>query len=286
MTDPVILLGTQSNGETLPVQVDATGRLVAEGLEGPEGPPGPDGPPGPPGPGMPEGTGTEGQIIQVVQGTPTWVTNDAVPPYVNKGAVLLNNFYTEGGNCGMFDSQGNQPDPVPNSFDEYAKAQPFWETPNKNAPAGYAFKTSKVLVASFDITGPLSYVFILRGAVNIYNNGGDTTFDVTATATNSYLTPVVTTVPVTIPSKSIQCKTVEFMWLLGRPDLGTTDVRMEIGSGYFAASQTWTTYQKWSVMDQGEAAFHRQAVITDEIEEVRTALRLQQSEVDPTTDID
>ena len=51
MTNPVILLGTQSNGETLPVQVDATGRLVAEGLLGPAGPEGPVGPQGPPGPG-------------------------------------------------------------------------------------------------------------------------------------------------------------------------------------------------------------------------------------------
>ena len=46
MTNPVILYGTQSNGETLPVQVDATGRLVAEGLQGPEGPEGPEGPAG------------------------------------------------------------------------------------------------------------------------------------------------------------------------------------------------------------------------------------------------
>lgn len=50
MTNPVVLYGTQSNGETLPVQVDATGRLVAEGLEGPPGPEGPEGPEGPPGP--------------------------------------------------------------------------------------------------------------------------------------------------------------------------------------------------------------------------------------------
>ena len=50
MTNPVILLGTQSNGETLPVQVDATGRLVAEGLQGIEGPQGPKGDEGPPGP--------------------------------------------------------------------------------------------------------------------------------------------------------------------------------------------------------------------------------------------
>ena len=43
MTDPVILLGTQSNGETLPVQVDEFGRLVAEGLKGDPGDPGNDG---------------------------------------------------------------------------------------------------------------------------------------------------------------------------------------------------------------------------------------------------
>ena len=46
MTTPVTLYGTQSNGETLPVQVDDTGRLVAEGLQGPKGDPGEQGPPG------------------------------------------------------------------------------------------------------------------------------------------------------------------------------------------------------------------------------------------------
>ena len=46
MTTPVTLYGTQSNGESLPVQVDEFGRLVAEGLQGSEGPPGPPGEPG------------------------------------------------------------------------------------------------------------------------------------------------------------------------------------------------------------------------------------------------
>ena len=71
MTEPVILYGTQSNGETLPVQVDATGRLVAEGLQGPEGPPGPPGTPGtgelPPNP-------QEGQILGWENGQLAWIT--------------------------------------------------------------------------------------------------------------------------------------------------------------------------------------------------------------------
>ena len=45
MSDPVILLGTQSNGETLPVQVNGFGQLVAEGLDGAKGDPGPKGDP-------------------------------------------------------------------------------------------------------------------------------------------------------------------------------------------------------------------------------------------------
>ena len=71
MTDPVILYGTQSNGETLPVQVDATGRLVAEGLQGPEGP---QGPPGTPGTGELPPNPQEGQILGWENGALAWIT--------------------------------------------------------------------------------------------------------------------------------------------------------------------------------------------------------------------
>ncbi len=69
MTDPVILYGTQSTGETLPVQVDATGRLVAEGLQGP---------PGHDGEGVPEPYGEEGSVLTIKDGIPQWVA--ATPP--------------------------------------------------------------------------------------------------------------------------------------------------------------------------------------------------------------
>jgi hypothetical protein len=82
MTNPVILLGTQSNGETLPVQVDATGRLVAEGLPGDQGPPGPPGPEGPEGP---EGQldlppdPYEGALLGWLNGGLAWVGAPPVP---------------------------------------------------------------------------------------------------------------------------------------------------------------------------------------------------------------
>jgi hypothetical protein len=79
MTNPVVLYGTQSNGETLPVQVDATGRLIAEGLPGPQGEQGDPGPQGekgekgdtggmelPPNP-------QEGQVLGWVNGELAWM---------------------------------------------------------------------------------------------------------------------------------------------------------------------------------------------------------------------
>ena len=77
MTDPVILLGTQSNGETLPVQVDAFGRLVAEGLQGSEGPQGPEGPAGGsfPLPADPY----EGALLGWLNGELSWVGTPPVP---------------------------------------------------------------------------------------------------------------------------------------------------------------------------------------------------------------
>ena len=77
MTDPVILLGTQSNGETLPVQVDGFGRLVAEGLQGSEGPAGPEGPAGGtfPLPADPY----EGALLGWLGGQLAWIGSSPIP---------------------------------------------------------------------------------------------------------------------------------------------------------------------------------------------------------------
>lgn len=79
MTNPVILLGTQSNGETLPVQVDATGRLVAEGLQGPPGPEGPQGPEGPSGGMELPPDPYEGAFLGWLNGELAWIGTPPVP---------------------------------------------------------------------------------------------------------------------------------------------------------------------------------------------------------------
>lgn len=79
MTDPVVLLGTQSNGETLPVQVDAFGRLVAEGLQGAQGPEGPEGPQGPPGEIDLPPDPYEGALLGWENGGLAWIGSEPIP---------------------------------------------------------------------------------------------------------------------------------------------------------------------------------------------------------------
>ena len=112
MTDPVILLGTQSNGETLPVQVDAFGRLVAEGLQGPEGEPGSPGEQGPPGPQGPQGEPGKDGI--------------ELPPDPYEGAVLG---WLGGGLAWL----GYSPVPIPeNVFGPIS----YWDSDNKIVSIG------------------------------------------------------------------------------------------------------------------------------------------------------
>ena len=108
-----ILYGTQSNGETLPVEVNEFGQLIAKGIEGEQGPPGPPGigqlPPDP----------FEGAILGWEDGELAWL-GGSVPlpagtfgPYVydesNQELVIPQNANTlvNGQQLIMSDSQGN-----------------------------------------------------------------------------------------------------------------------------------------------------------------------------------
>ena len=88
-----ILFGTTSDGNTLPVQVNASGQLVAQGMDGSPGSQGPQGEQGPPGPkgdkgdpGEPGADGTNGVIEAQGTWAPRWSSTtdgDAIIQYGN-----------------------------------------------------------------------------------------------------------------------------------------------------------------------------------------------------------
>ena len=87
-----ILFGTTSDGNTLPVQVNASGQLVAQGMDGIQGiqgEPGKEGPPGPKGdkgdPGEPGADGTNGITELTGNWAPRWGSTTEGEAIINYG---------------------------------------------------------------------------------------------------------------------------------------------------------------------------------------------------------
>ena len=179
MTDPVILLGTQSNGETLPVQVDAFGRLVAEGLQGAkgedgdQGPKGDTGPPGEPGqPGEPgkdgldgEGVplpyGEDGSYLGIVDGVPTWNTPDfpAVKegPFISTDPSLPPNSEI-GPNLWIAQGEGYSGS---DSWDDAIRKMSCWTDPENTYWEGVGVNNVRIFQAEFDLNNKLGDILNL-----------------------------------------------------------------------------------------------------------------------------
>ena len=154
MTTPVTLYGTQSNGETLPVQVNEFGRLVAEGLQGSEGQQGPKGDKGDPftyddftpeqldalkgepgadGEGVPQPYGAEGSVLTIVDGAPAWAEStgpgpEPEPEPTDDGVTVISEPYDPGPQKTCFRNQTGGVINPPNGWDEAARALPSWGT--------------------------------------------------------------------------------------------------------------------------------------------------------------
>ena len=254
MTDPVILLGTQSNGETLPVQVNSFGQLVAEGLqgsegpEGPEGPEGQEGPPGEPGqPGQPgadgkdgEGVplpyGEEGSYLGIVDGVPTWnkpdfpvvkegpflFTDPLLPPNSDRGPALWLGINTK--------YEG------PDTWDDHIRTLPCWETPDNTVPQGVGVSPRSNVTIKFDLNNKLSDILSIHV---IFDGRSGINSGRTYTATVS---PVdATNISIIDNSRDFYCPgAVPFLmefdakFLLNRENLG--ERQFELG-GFFDGAQ-------------------------------------------------
>ena len=256
MTNPVILLGTQSNGETLPVQVDATGRLVAEGLQGQPGepgqpgeagPPGEQGPAGPPGAGVPEG-GTEGDYLQIIDGSPTWGpwAEPPEPPPADYVA-LVNTGFTSWGNQTLRGADGSiqtdQPD-----WDAYARSLPNYESPGKSK-TGMSSEGITELTFKVDLRGASAwYLKFFIGWQILNSQGMSTNWTSRLTNNNDQVTSVVDQIDFNCGNSSKPSKLQQFTFLLTRPDLGEVEFRFTMSGNFVTNDATnFVSLQRYEV---------------------------------------
>ena len=83
-----ILYGTTADGESLPVEVNEFGQLIAQGLQGQAGPPGQPGPPGPPGVGELPPDPYEGAVLGWKDNQLSWIGGSVPLPEGTYGPIL------------------------------------------------------------------------------------------------------------------------------------------------------------------------------------------------------
>lgn len=312
MTDPVILYGTQSNGETLPVQVDATGRLVAEGLQGPEGPIGPPGPEGPPGElpsgaydgavlgwedgeaqwvnapgGLPQPLGSEGQIIQVVNGEAVWVSNPSVPPI---GSYSVTFIQPPDGNTpalGIYDAIGNAPDLLV-SWDTYQRMSSSWMTNSNAFEQGVVGKVDNQMSFKLNVQAQAGQILQMRLSGRSYcTQGKNNDWTISASCDNANLSPITPSTSWNTggcPSWQTAAYTASF--LINQANIGEVNVSVTMSGGRIGTGNGETLcLTGWQAIDAGQYLVQRMLEVRKQVDTADLVDQLL-PEVIPTTDID
>jgi hypothetical protein len=237
--------------------------------------------------GLPEPLGTEGQIIQVVEGEPAWVSNPSVPAMGVYDVTLIT---PEGGNTdrvGMYDGAGNAPAGLVN-WDTYARDSAYWMEPSPPDMSMLRGTYAVTLNFQLNIQAESGKVLeIQTGAYAYCTQGKNNDWNFTVTVDNDNVIPISNTVSFTTGNCPLYTRTQKrATFLLNRPNIGVVDVtvqmvgdRMSWGDGGTAYCSGWQAIDASQYLIQRMLEARNQASTADLVNEVL-------GEVSPTTDID
>ena len=177
--------------------------------------------------GLPTPFGPEGSILTIVNGEPTW----AAPAYraCQKWAevTLVNNEPVPGEISGF---RGDPP-PAPGAiWDEYARSQPTWSTPDENAIAGLVDEGERFTYATFNITADAGNVLVFRVAYRCTCSVTSTGFKVVASCDNENVVPIVNEANMSV-LKGPNYYLAEFSFLTNRPAVGNVKFTFNFPGG-------------------------------------------------------
>ena len=268
MTDPVILLGTQSNGETLPVQVDAFGRLVAEGLQGAkgedgdQGPKGDTGPPGEPGqPGEPgkdgvdgEGVplpyGEEGSYLGIIDGVPTWNKPDF--PVPKKGPYIIQDS-SDPGNSGspafLWTGSGEKYNGL-DTWDDHIRTLECWDAPEAWQFQGVGTQGALPFSFTLDLDNKLGDILRIRVTGQSGTSAGGGHFSCTLTPDVSDNIQIIhNSDGNSVPAYNTVTVNFDALFLLNRENMGQRRFNMTMARGGYQPGGEYLCVTSWSFQD-------------------------------------
>ena len=283
MTNPVVLLGTQSNGETLPVQVDATGRLVAEGLQGPpgeqgdpftyddftpeqledlQGPPGPPGEDGQDGPNDLKPYGPEYSYLIIQNGKPTWVESGAGPePPPPTDPVMLIDKRDESvstvNQFGTWNDAGQYVEVEDETWDEYCRHLEVWDNPTGKrsglgglAPSGSTMTIPFTLNLREGMDRVLELQICGQWTGTDGNYGGYARHYYEISTDSDHLMNLTGKLDTPVYGQSMDFTKYTYNFLVTRPDLGLVNFNFRAWPAKSNYAQVVSSYiQRWRFVD-------------------------------------
>ena len=237
--------------------------------------------------GLPEPPGTEGQIIQVIDGEPVWVTNENVPKPSTEKIVAVDGSNDFANNNGIFDNDGIQVAPS-EGWDAFARTLDCWNVPNAAIQTGISGLSSNRLHVTFDVEINAGTVLWIDVADQSTKSGANANYTGKCTATLSqpdFFEDQSTEFTFDCRAGAENCRgTGSFQWTCTADYIGTLTVTCSSGS-FGVAGGPYVSVQSWKLLSPGKAAYLNQAALKSEINELRAHLA-QLRVVGPTTDID
>jgi hypothetical protein len=283
----VVLLGTTSTGETLPVLVDQFGNLLAKGIDGTagengeKGDKGEQGEKGDPGEGVPTPYGDNYQVLTIIDGAPAWADSTGGAP---REALTMKNWQSAG-QCVDWSTIYTPEDPY-----EWLKEQESWCNTAYVDFLGYAvtgnpspFVPQPMEWEFIDVFGKVLTMFYSWKAYRESGNAGWSSPAITTTWSDSNISLVNA---VHTPASQEARK---FTWMRGTSQLAFIFNR-DVTAATLSHTFTCGAFDKnlglawcgWQLEDAGNYAINKQIKVENELKRMRAQLALGGM----TTDID
>lgn len=226
------------------------------------------------GSGLPEPYGPEGSVLTIVNGEPVWQAPAYRACQQWAEVTLVNNEPVDG----EISAFRGDPPPAPGAlWDEYARSQPTWSTPDENAIAGLVKNRGPATMATFNLTADAGRIVVFRVAHRCNSTVTSTGFKVSASCDNENVVPVVNESNMTV-TKGPNYHLAEYSFLTNRPAVGDVKFTFKFPGGIAVTygADDGSFVQAWETEDTTTFLARRLKESDLSLEELKAGLQAAQ----------
>ena len=220
--------------------------------------------------GLPTPFGPEGSILTIVNGEPAWTAPAYRACQQWAEVTLVNNEPVPGEITAFRGDPAPGPDAI---WDEYARSQPTWSTPDENAIAGVVNEGQRLTYATFNITASEGKIVLFRVAYRCTCSVVSTGFKVVASCDNENVIPVVFESNMSV-TKGPNYHLAEFTFLTNRPAVGDVKFTFNFPAGIAVTygADEGAFIQAWETEETGTYVARKLKAADLSLEDIKLAL--------------